>query len=220
MLSQLDHITFPDRCEVYETMPSQRYVYAIFKNGSSGLVEGSTQKQWRVFLNEQIKRLDSIDIILREPKARTISGINIYLQQLIQQNPSLDRATAIWFIKNYLFLNRHYCPQFFWLINLARYLKADTLLNFYDMAELSIIVGKDTKPFMYKEVTKEFAQEIGEIPNIEMYHRVDQAIIDQCQGKTLNFAQMIQYIRNADPAAFEYVLGRATKILGSVNALS
>jgi hypothetical protein len=38
MLSQLDHIIYPDRCEVYEIVPSQRYFYPIFKNGSSSIM--------------------------------------------------------------------------------------------------------------------------------------------------------------------------------------
>ena len=220
MLSQLDHIIFPDRCEVYEVIPSQRYVYGIYKNGSSSLLSCSIEHKWKIFFNEQIKRLDSVDIILREPKARLISGINIHLQQLIQQDPTIDRSTALWFIKNYLFLNRHYCPQFLWLINLSRYLRPGTKLNFFDMSELKNIVDQDIKPVGYNEVSQDFVNEVGEIPNIEIYHRLDNVMISQCLGKSLTFEQVIQYIQDADPAAYKFVVGKALKILEPLNALS
>lgn len=220
MLSQLDHIIFPDRCEVYEVVPSQRYVYGIYKNGSSSLLSCSIEKKWKIFFNEQIKRLTSIDIVLRDPEARFISGINIHLQQLIQQNPTIDRYTALWFIKNYLFLNRHYCPQFLWLINLRRYLHPDAKLNFFDISELNNIIDRDLKPQGYNEVSKDFVQEVGDIPNIEIYHRLDRAMIAQCLGKSLTFEQVVQYIQDADTAAYEFVVGRSLKILEPLNALS
>jgi len=32
MLSRLDDVIYPNRCEVIEIEPSQRYIYPIFKN--------------------------------------------------------------------------------------------------------------------------------------------------------------------------------------------
>lgn len=220
MLSQLDHIVFPDRCEVYEVIPSQRYVYGIYKNGSSSLLSCSIDHKWKIFFNEQIKRLNSVDIFLRDPGPRLISGINIHLQQLIQQNPTIDRSTALWFIKNYLFLNRHCCPQFLWVINLSRYLRPDATLNFFDISELKNIIDRDLKPLGYNDVSQDFINEVGEIPNIEMHHRLDRAMITQCLGKSLTFKQVIQYIQDADPTAYKFVVGKALKILEPLNALS
>ena len=120
MLSNLDRILFPDRCEVIEVVPSQRYVYPIFKNGSSSIHTESQRQGWRVQVNEQIRRINSIDVIIREPRGRLLSGINTYIQIVLRDNPKLDPVTVEWFALNYLYLNSHYCPQFMWLINLSR----------------------------------------------------------------------------------------------------
>lgn len=219
MLSNLDYIIFPDRCEVYEVVPSQRYVYAIYKNGSSSLQTCGKDQGWRVLLNEQIKRLQSIDIILRDPYPRMISGINIYLQQIAQQNPNLDRATTIWFVKNYLFLNRHFCPQFHWLINLARYTQTDTVFNFYSMSELDNIVDRDFKPDGFEKTPQDFETEIGPIANNEMYTRLDQALLDTCMDKSLTWTQIITNLKNKDPTAYDYTVGHAMKILEPLSVL-
>ena len=58
MLSPLDRIIFPDRCEVIEVIPSQRYVYPIFKNGRSSLSEAADKNNWRIRINNQIKKID------------------------------------------------------------------------------------------------------------------------------------------------------------------
>jgi len=69
-------------------------------------------------------------------------------------------------------------------------------------------------------VSQDFVNEVGGIPNVEIYHRLDRAIISQCLGKSLTFKQVIQYIQDADPAAYKFVVGKALKILEPLNALS
>ena len=61
MLSHLDRIIFPDRCEVIEVIPSQRYVYTIFKNGHSSFVSAKRKNKWPVRINQQIQKLKQID---------------------------------------------------------------------------------------------------------------------------------------------------------------
>jgi hypothetical protein len=75
MLSHLDRVLFPDRCEVIEIIPSQRYVYPIFKNGSSSLRIAARKNNWRIKINEQITQLTEIDVVIRNPLERFISGI-------------------------------------------------------------------------------------------------------------------------------------------------
>jgi hypothetical protein len=130
MLSHLDCIIFPDRCEVIEVLPSQRYVYPIFKNGQSSLRAETHKNNWRIYLNEQVKKINNIDIFLREPTERLASGISSFIQTTIRDNPDLDIHTVKWFAENYLHLNRHYAPQFSWIVNLARYTHSDCVLNF------------------------------------------------------------------------------------------
>lgn len=215
MLSQLDNIIYPDRCEVYEIVPSQRYFYPIFKNGSSSVMMTAREKGWRLLLNEQIKRAKNIDTILRDPEERIRSGINTYVQQVKNAHPNLDHDTVLWFAINYPFLNRHYSPQISWLINLYRYTSPDTLITFNSMASLRDFATFDMKPpGIIDEVV-----EITNLNNFEMYIRLDTALMNTCLGKSLTFNQIIQYIKLEDPKAYDYCVSRFGKITKLLYAL-
>jgi hypothetical protein len=219
MLSHLDRIIFPDRCEVIEVVPSQRYVYTIFKNGYSSFKSYKITNNCRVLINQQIKKINSIDVIIRHPEDRLISGINTFIQHTVRDNPDLDPVTVQWFAQNYLYLNQHYATQFSWLLNLSRYLHEDATLNFLSMADIGNIVGLDKKPEGIQDVTNELSEQIAQTPNNEMYQRVDMVIFD-CIGQSMTFKQLLQHIRNIDPAAYEYVIGYAQQILNPTYVLS
>jgi hypothetical protein len=213
MLSQLDHILFPDRCEVLEVVPSQRYVYPIFKNGHSSFLALRKRNNLKLLINQQILKIHSIDVVIRDPKDRLVSGINTFIQFILRDNPYLDRSTVQWFAQNYLYLNRHYCSQFNWLLNLARYTTTDTKLNFLSMNDIGVITsGIDRKPAGIEIASKELTQQIQQIKNNEMYQRIDTVIFESI-GQSMTFHQLLQQIKRVEPAAHEYVIGHAQKIL-------
>jgi len=214
MLSQLDRIIFPDRCEVIEVIPSQQYVYPIFKNGSSSLYVTAKQNKWRIKLNEQIKQINQIDVILRNPQERLISGIDTFIQYTIRDNPNLDNNTVQWFALNYLHLDRHYCPQFVWLINLARYLNINAKLNFLSMADINTITTLNKQSVVSKLIIED-----TQIKQNEMYQRIDKVIF-ACIGQSMTFDALLQHIKISDLAAYEYVIGYAQQILKPTYALS
>ena len=219
MLSYLDCIIFPDRCDVIEVVPSQRYVYPIFKNASSSLHYQAIQSNWRIIFNEQIKKLSHIEVILRDPQQRLVSGFNTFIQHVLQENPELDQNTVVWFAKNYLFLDTHYCPQFFWLINLARYLSPDTALTFRHMNSVAEITPLHKSPDGITPSTEDLAQQALSIPNIEMYQRLDQVLFDQCMDQSMTFGQVLNTLRQQDPTAYDWVVGRSQRILNSTYVL-
>ena len=219
MLSHLDRIIFPDRCEVVEIIPSQRYVYVIFKNGHSSFDSFKIINPCRIFINQQIKRLNNIDVIIRNPEDRFASGINTFIHCTLRDNPNLDPTTVEWFALNYLSLNRHYVSQFSWLLNLARYLDVDTKLNFLPMNAIGEITGYNKKPKGVLPVSTELIEKISLIKNNEMYHRIDTVICD-CVGQTMTFTQLLQHIKTTDPAAYTYVIVYAQQILNPTYALS
>jgi hypothetical protein len=197
MLSHLDRILFSDRCEVIEIVSSQRYVYPIFKNGYSSFLLASKKNKWPIRINQQIQKIASIDVIIRTPGDRLVSGINTFIQHTLRDNPALDLNTVQWFAQNYLYLNRHYCSQFLLLLNLARYLNTNATLNFYPMAEIGNITNFDIKPPGVDAVTNELIDQIAEIKNNEMYQRIDQVIFD-CIGQSFTFDQLLQHIKISD----------------------
>jgi len=220
MLSHLDCIIFPDRCEVIEIVPSQRYVYPIFKNGSSSLYEQAKRSKWKIKVNEQIKKLPEVHIILRDPRQRLISGFNTFVQHVIRDNPELDKHTVSWFAKNYLFLDRHYCPQFFWLVNLSRYMSADSVLSFHNMEDIKNLTQLHKKPPGLEPATVDIIQQVDSIPNIEMYQRLDQLLFDQCLGQSMTFGELLKTLYEQDFTAYDWVIGRSKRILNPIYVLS
>ena len=211
MLSHLDCIIFPERCEVFEVVASQRYVYPIFKNGQSSLLASAKQHSWRVCLNEQIKKIDNIDVFLRDPQKRLASGISSFIQTTLRDNPELDSNTVSWFAKNYLYLNRHYSPQFLWLVNLARYTSKDCVLNFLGMEDLKTVTEFHKHPFDRLSVDVE-------LKNNQMYERIDMVLVD-CIGKSMTFSQLIKHIQTTDAHAYDWVIGRSQRILNPTYVL-
>lgn len=211
MLSHLDRIIFPDRCEVIEVIPAQRYVYPIFKNGRSSLYSAAKEHNWRIRLNNQIKNISNIDVVLRNPENRLISGINTFIQQTLRDNPALDRDTVQWFALNYLYLNRHYCSQFIWLVNLSRYLDTNTKLNFLSMNDIDSITPFNKQP-VEVPASNELINAVNQIKNNEMYQRID-TVLFNCIGKSMTFNEMIQHIKIVDLDAYNYVVGYTQDIL-------
>lgn len=219
MLSYLDQVIFPDRCEVYEVVPSQRYIYPIYKNGSSSLLAQMYTSKWRIKLNEQLSSLSSIDIILRDPGERLISGINTFVQHVLRDHPTLDRETVFWFAKNYLYLNRHYSLQFSWIVNLARYVNSNTKLNLLPMSAIVEYTSLHDFPVGINPVDDDFAEKLNDIPAHEMYQRLDIALVQSCLNKSLTFKELLTEVRNADPAAYKFVIGTSQKIVNPLYVL-
>jgi hypothetical protein len=219
MLSHLDRSLFPDRCEVIEIIPSQRYVYVIFKNGHSSFDSFKIVNPCRILINQQIQKLNSIDVIIRNPEDRLPSGINTFIQHTLRDNPTLDPHTVEWFALNYLSLNRHYASQFSWLLNLARYLDVNAKLNFLSMADVGKITGLNEKPKGVHAVSTELATSIAQIKNNEMYQRID-TVLFECITQSMTFNQLLQHIKISDSDAYEYVIGYAQKILNPTYVLS
>ena len=219
MLSHLDRVLFPDRCEVIEIVPSQRYVYVIFKNGHSSFLSYRLTNDCRVLINQQIQKLNNIDVVIRDPQDRLVSGINTFIQHTLRNNPGLDSATVAWFAQNYLYLDRHYCSQFAWLLNLARYLAVDTKLNFLPITEVSNLTGLNEKPLGISQASNDIIRQVGLIKNNEMNQRID-SVIFGCIGQSLTFIELLQHIKTSDSAAYDYVVGYAQQILNPTYVLS
>ena len=95
MLSRLDDIIYPNRCEVIEIEASQRYIYPIFKNGSGSITEYAKIQKLKILINEQIRKLSDINVIIRNPQERFISGFNTYVYNTKQENSQLDLDTIM-----------------------------------------------------------------------------------------------------------------------------
>ena len=205
MLSRIDDIIFPNRCEVIEIEASQRGIYPIFKNGSSSINEYAQAQKLKIIFNEQIKKISNIDIILRDPLARFISGINTYVSNTKQDNPQLDIDTIIYFTETYLFLDRHYAPQFSWLVNLTRYADKNTKLHLLGMDSLKEFTPLDIKPNETQLLSAEVVDRLNTNIHNEMYLRIDNLLLNLV-GESMTFDEILKYLKEKDPKACAHVL--------------
>lgn len=201
MLSRLDDIIYPNRCEVIEMEASQRYIYPIYKNGSGSIKWYAVDKKYKSLLNEQLQKLQSIDVIIRDPLTRFISGVNTYVFNTKRDNPKLDINTILYFVENYLFLNRHYSPQLGWLINLSRYIDKNTKLNLYGMESLAEFTPLTIVPDEKKILDADVIQRLNTNIHNEIYLRLDKQLFNLI-GQQLTFTEILKYIKVQDPIAY------------------
>ena len=195
MFSEVDSIIFPDSCEVIQ-VASQQFVYPIFKCGWASLTVSMKSKGW-TFVPQQdiIKITTPIRIFLRNPGERFSSGVNTYLQHLARDGNDLDSHTVLYFVNRYLFLNRHYAPQFFWLLNLARFARPDTLVTFSPMTEISQLTDLHHHANI-EPITNDLKEKINSFnwSKLELYLYLDQILLNHI-GKTITLSELLKHIQ-------------------------
>ena len=205
MLTALDQELFPKLCEVVHIPLHNQWIFLIQKNGNSSLRLQQKKDNLVVFSNEQISTLDFVDIYIRDPRSRYVSGVNTYLQHLQRDHPELDQATAFWFAKRYKFLNTHYLPQLHWIANLSQYLRSDAKIRIRDFQDF----GKVTKFKDRANVvapTQEFVNKLLENdPNLELWLYLDQILLE-LSGNKLTWNEIIAHYKIHYPDVIAHVL--------------
>ena len=205
MKTALDTELFPKKCEVVEMPLHNQWVYLIQKNGSSSLRIQQSRDNLAVFTNDEISALDYVDVYIRNPRARYVSGINTYLQHLQRDHPELDYLTAFWFARRYKFLNTHYLPQFHWVANLSKYLRDDTLIRFRNFQTFGNIadINNDAK---VNKPTQEFIKQLfQDDKSIELWLYLDQILLDLA-GQEMTWTQLTTYYHLKHPDIIKHVL--------------
>jgi hypothetical protein len=215
MFSELDNIIFPDSCEVIEIVPSQHYVYPIFKNGSSSLHETQILTEWNSFFNNEITNITCpITVYLRDPRDRFVSGVNTFIQHCHRDFNNLDTDTILHFVKHYLFLNRHYTPQFFWLINLARYSTAPLILQNLDSIDQIVNINDSAG---IAPPTKDLLDKIKDFPwqKLELYFLLDQLLVDRV-GQTVTFQQLTTEIKQQHSDLYNLIFQKTSTLINAL----
>jgi hypothetical protein len=197
VLSQIDQDLFSDCCEVVELPLSQQHVFLIFKNASSSLRHQCQYNKGFRYFNNEITKLTSITVYLRDPVDRYISGASTFVSLLDQQG--LDKNTVLYFIKKYNFLNNHYLPQFHWLLNLSRFLNSDCRLVLKDIAEVVTVTEFNDNPYPNKLV-----HEIHAPTSLNAWFHLDN-VLRELIGQKLTFGEIVNYIKTTQPELWELV---------------
>lgn len=195
MLSYIDPILYPDECLVYEVEPN-RFVYPIFKNGSSSLSKSSRRLNYT-----ELKTVKQVEVFIREPFERYVSGVQTYLRML---DPSMDRHTVLGMISEHLFLNRHFALQFHWLVNFSRH--SDAWLYIRPIDELNTATDHVINALQRDQSLIEYFQRNE---RLHYYLLLDKVIYEQFMGKTVHFRDIVKYVKKNHSYLYNEVIQRS-----------
>ena len=214
MFCPLDVELFPEDCRVTHLSSCDQWIYWIQKNGTSSLKEEELNGA-KSYRNQDIISLSVIDLYIRNSRARYISGVHTYLEFLHRDHPELDANTALWFVKRYKFLNRHFLPQFFWLINLSRYLAPDTQLRIRNLKDLKYATTYMEGPEINK-LSKDFAEKLlSDDPNMELWFFVDKILLDLV-GYSFTWSQIVDHYQTKHSDIWNLMMSGLPQIMQNV----
>lgn len=207
MLTALDSELFPDDCEVVEIPPRGLKVYLIQKNGSTSLRLDAEKHGWRILKNKDLRSLPYVDVYIRDPRDRYLSGINTFLQYLLRDVPGLDRKTCIYLVLRYPFLNRHFLPQWHWLANLARFLNPNCVIRLHDLKDLENVTkfrsNAGIEPYDV-DWPDSIAQDIDKM---ETWFLLDKILLGLC-GQSLTWSSLLEIYRDHPTKPLELIIER------------
>ena len=105
-------------CKVVKVKDS--HLYPIYRNGSTSLYMAQSE----LLVNEQIAKCKHIEIIIRDPASRFVSGINEY-----SRTHKLEIMQTWQDVKSGLLMDRHFAPQVIWLLHLYKFYKGTVTLR-------------------------------------------------------------------------------------------
>lgn len=195
---------FPNECRVLEIIPDTHYVYPILKNGSTSIY----MNNYRELSRDEIKNLKTVDIFVRDPYQRFISGVHTFLKNL---NKDFDKNTSLYFIKNYLYFNRHFCPQFYWLMNLRRF--SDTKFNLRPLSDIGSITNYNLNQSQFDPTIVDYVLNDAKI---KFYSGIDEILTVNHINQTVSFNDLMVTLRTNYNELYCETFSRHQEILNLV----
>ena len=207
MLTDLDTELFPDDCEVVLIPPHNLHVYLIQKNGSSSLKAEALEQGWTIIKNHDIGALGTVDVYLRDPVARYLSGVNTFAQHLMRDQPDLDLYTCEMLATRYHFLNRHYLPQWHWLVNLARFISLDCQIRLHNVKDLFQITQRHSRANIHPLDPDRAIELLPTDAKIEFWFLLDRILLGRC-GQSLTWKDILHIYQEHPAQPLQIVLDR------------
>lgn len=149
-------------------------VYPIFRVGQTSLMSVHDTK----YINMEIQKCCHIDIMIREPEERFVSGVNEYCRQ---QNLDVNETWKL--INEGKVHDRHIMPQYIWLMHLYRFYKGFVTLRPFSY------ISKITGAHLHKSIDK------IDVPVCEPFVEVDRHLTKH-YNETVNISHLIKRYRN------------------------
>lgn len=181
------------KCEVIK-LDNKTIVYPIFKNGSSSLDLYAYQNNLSRYFNKSISKFKNIIVFLREPNERFISGVHTFFYK--NNSKHIDKK-VLKSIENFSIVDRHFVPQYFWLLHLFKYYKG--FVDIKPVSDLYKLIPNRSGPWnhgpKWTPLTKKDKSKICEI-NYEKYVNVDLKIIEKYVNKRVRLETIIKEFKN------------------------
>mgnify|MGYP003651287682 FL=1 len=159
-------------CTVVDIGPHT--VYPIFRVGFTTLSSVCERK----YVNKQIAECKHIDVMIRDPGDRFVSGINEYSRQ-----NNLDVEETWKLVEQGKLVDRHFAPQYMWLLHLYKFYKGTvTILPFDHIKQITSV--HERKDDINKPV-----------PLLKSFLNVDYAIVEH-YNETFELGRLIERYRN------------------------
>ena len=177
-------------CEVIK-FNNEQYFYPIFKNGRSSLTMYAGTNNLPLLKNKEISNLKKITVFLRSPEERFVSGVYTFFyftnNRLIDEN-------ILKKIESFDIIDRHFIPQYLWLLHLHKYFKG--IIEFETVSELyNLIPNRDgpwtNNPTPWKTITQEEKNKILSIKH-KKYIDVDEKIIKKYMNRSVELEKLIK----------------------------
>ena len=177
-------------CEVIK-FNNEQYFYPIFKNGRSSLTMYAGTNNLPLLKNKEISNLKKITVFLRSPEERFVSGVYTFFyftnNRLIDEN-------ILKKIEIFDLIDRHFIPQYLWLLHLHKYFKG--IIEFETVSELyNLIPNRDgpwtNNPTPWKTITQEEKNKILSIKH-KKYIDVDEKIIKKYMNRSVELEKLIK----------------------------
>lgn len=130
-------------------------VYPIHRVGFTSLMHDADM----TYTNTEISNLTHINVLIRDPESRFVSGVNEYCRQ-----NNLDIHEVYEKIKEDELVNSHFIPQYVWLLNLYRFYKGEvTIRPFTFIANITDVHKRKNESMIKVEPLKRFTEVDAEI---------------------------------------------------------
>jgi hypothetical protein len=172
MLTQWTKILSTD-CTVIKV--GTHTIYPIFRVGHTTLMSVCDKK----YVNEEITNCDHIDVMIRDPEHRFVSGVNEYCR-----HNNRDVKETWEQIQQGKLVDRHFAPQYLWLLHLYKFYKGTiTILPFDHIKQIT-------------SVHKKNSDDVNEpVPLLKSFLNVDHAIVKH-YNETFELGELIKRYRN------------------------
>ena len=203
MFTIIDRMLFPDFVKVVKA--NDKFVYPIFKNGSTTMLKDNS---FTLLTPSEVQDLEIVDVYIREPYERFVSGVMTYCNEY-----DLNCEQAAKIINRVYFIDNHFCPQLFWVLNLKRFTNAKIRINNISDLPESKNISLRNKNNDYSNVSALFDKN----SDLKFYLELDCVLYENCMNKTVSIEEILHILQTNYTDLYNQTFGYTKEIVTNLD---